>query len=197
MNVLATLRDRFAHALATIGVDAAEIAGPARHGAAQPGREVRRLPGQLRDAAGQAARQAAARDRPAARRDARRGRRLRAAGGRRARASSICGSRTTGSSTQLARRVADVERLGVPPAAEPRTYRRRLFVAQRRQADARRPHPLDRDRRRPLPHPEVPRPPHDQRQPSRRLGHPVRDDHLRLQALRRRSGAAPPSRSTS
>ena len=85
---------------------------------------------------------------------------------------------------QLAATSADVERLGVRAGRQAADDRRRLLVAERRQADARRPHSLDRDRRRALPHPEVPRPPHDQRQPSRRLGHPVRDDHLRLQAFR-------------
>ena len=39
----------------------------------------------------------------------------------------------------------------------------------------------------PVPHAAVPRPPGDQRQPHRRLGHAVRHDHLRLQALPRRA----------
>ena len=137
----------------------------------------------LRDAAGQAARQAAARDRAAARRCGRRGRPVRAAGNRRARASSICGSRTIGSPSSSTAAIGDAERLGVAAGREAADDRHRLLVAQRGQADARRPHPLDGDRRRALPHAEVPRPSHDQRQPPRRLGHAVRHDHLRLQAL--------------
>ena len=59
---------------------------------------------------------------------------------------------------------------------------------ERGQADARGPHPLDRDRRRALAHAAVPRPPRDRRQPHRRLGHAVRHDHLRLQAFSRSRG---------
>ena len=79
----------------------------------------------------------------------------------------------------------------------PRTIVIDYSVAERRQADARRPHPLHGDRRRPLSHAEVPRPPGDQRQPPRRLGHAVRHDHLRLQALRRPRRVCKRSRSTS
>ena len=63
--------------------------------------------------------------------------------------------------------------------------RDRLLRSQRGQADARGPYPLDRDRRRLVPHAPFPRPPGDQRQPPRRLGHAVRHDHLRLQAFSR------------
>ena len=95
---------------------------------------------------------------------------------------------------RLTAAVAD-PRLGIAPAARPRTFVDRLLGPQRGQADARRPHPLDGDRRRPVPRAAVPRPPGHQRQPHRRLGHAVRHDPLRLQALPRRGGlSAEPGR---
>ena len=58
---------------------------------------------------------------------------------------------------QLTAAVGD-PRLGVAPVAQPRTFVDRLLRPQRGQADARGPHPLDRDRRRPVPRAAVPRP---------------------------------------
>ena len=122
MNILALLRDRFAAALARWASTTREVPESGGDGAAQPGREVRRLPGQLRDAAGQAAGQAAARS---------------------CRGSSsrgwtwpTCASRRKSPgpgfinlrlkddwlAEQLAAASRDVERLGVAPAATPRTF---------------------------------------------------------------------------
>ncbi len=70
-----------------------------------------------------------------------------------------------------------------PPTGRSANVRHRLFGAQRRQADARRPYPFHRDRRRALSAAAVSRRPRGERQPSRRLGHPVRDGDLRLQAF--------------
>ena len=185
MNILALLRDRFAAALRATGRRRGRRARPGGDGAAQPGREVRRLSGQLRDAAGQAAGQAAA---GGCASSSSSGSTWPTCASRRkspGRASSICGSRTTGSPSSLPSPAATSSGWASRRPRRRGRFVDRLLVAECRQADARRPHPLDRDRRRALPHPEVPRPPRDQRQPPRRLGHAVRDDHLRLQALRR------------
>ncbi len=186
MNILDTLRTRFSAALAPLVDEPSAAAGA---GAAEPGRHVRRLPGQLsrcRWASGWAGRRARSPRRSSAVSTsptcATRPRSP-------APVSSTCGSATTGcwSSSHAASR--DADRLGVARVATPRTFVLDYSLAERRQADARGPHPLDRHRRRALPHAAVPRPLGDQRQPHRRLGHPVRHDHLRLQALRRRGGA--------
>ena len=118
MNILAELQDRFRAALAGLVDDPAELRGD---GAAQPGCQVRRLPGQLRHAAGQAAG-------PAAARRGRRGRRPSSTSTTSAsrprspgRASSTCGCKTTGWPRSWRAALAD-ERLGIAPAAQPRTY---------------------------------------------------------------------------
>ena len=80
----------------------------------------------------------------------------------------------------------------------PRDDRHRLLVAERRQADARRPHPLDGHRREPRPDPRGPRPQGHPRQPPGRLGPPVRPDPLGLEAPPRpgRPTSATPSASS-
>ena len=107
------------------------------------------------------------------------------------RASSTFGSATTPWPRRWRRR-GPTSGSAWPRSSRAAHDRGRLFEPQRRQADARGPHPLDGDRRRPRPDPPVPRPPGDHRQPPRRLGHPVRDDPLGLEALPRRRGLTPP-----
>ena len=70
----------------------------------------------------------------------------------------------------------------------------RFFRAERGQADARRPYPLDRYRRLVVPRVAIPGPHGHQRQPHRRLGHAVRHDPLRLAQLPRRGGLSPKPR---
>ena len=87
---------------------------------------------------------------------------------------------------QLQQALVDDQRLGVQPVASPRTYVIDYSSSQCRQADACGPYPFDGDRRRAVPGAAIPGSSDDQRQPHRRLGHPVRHDHLWLQALCRR-----------
>ena len=65
-----------------------------------------------------------------------------------ARGSSTSGSTTPGSRETLGDLLAD-DRLGIAPPDDAADGRDRLLLAQRRQADARRPHPLDGHRRQP------------------------------------------------
>ena len=102
-------------------------------------------------------------------------------------ASSTSGSATTGSS-QSPGRPARRRVAGHLPARDAQDGRHRLLVAQRRQADARRPHPLDGHRRQPGAHLRRARPPGDPRQPPRRLGLAVRHDPLGLEEPPRRGG---------
>ena len=188
MNVLAALKDRFRPALAGLVADQAKVGRAAGDDPAGAGREVRRLSGQLRDAAGQAARQAAARDRRA-------DHRAKPTLDDLCQPPEIAGPgfinlrlRTTGWPTQLnaagARRAAghsagrssrgrSSSTISSPNVAKPMhvghirstvigdaLYRTLRFLGHRV----------------------------DQRQPHRRLGHAVRDDHLWLQAFRRSRG---------
>ena len=68
-------------------------------------------------------------------------------------------------------------RLGVEMVARPETVRRRLFVAERGQGDARRPHAQHAHWGRPGPRARVPRLRRPAREPHRRLGHAVRYAH--------------------
>ena len=77
---------------------------------------------------------------------------------------------------------------GSLPARDAQDGRHRLFVAQRRQADARRPRPLDGHRRQPGTPLLRAGAPGDPRQPPRRLGLAVRHDPLGLEESPRRIG---------
>ena len=100
-------------------------------------------------------------------------------------------------SDALARRSASGGRkrpaAGHPESRSAADVRSRLFGPERGQADARRAHPLDGDRRCAVPRAAVPRPHGHQRQPHRRLGHPVRHDPLRLAPFPRRGRVPTPS----
>ncbi len=123
----------------------------------RPGRPLWRLPGQLRHGAGQAVDTRSRKSWPprsspgstwpisATRRKSP------------GRASSICGCRTRGSSSSLRPR-STIRAWALSRQRQPRTYVIDFSGSQRGQADARRPYPLDRDRRRPLPHAPLPRP---------------------------------------
>ena len=78
------------------------------------------------------------------------------------------------------------ERLGITPPERPKTVVDRLLLAERRQADARRPRPLDRDRREPGADLRGARPQGHPRQPPGRLGLAVRHDPLGLEEPPRR-----------
>ena len=80
------------------------------------------------------------------------------------------------------------DRLGVAPVVAAEDVRDRLQLAERGQADARRPPAQHDHRRRPGPAAALPGPPGRHRQPPRRLGHAVRHPAVRLQASPRRGG---------
>ena len=188
MNILAQLQTRFRTATCRPGWRSAFLRRTGRtrgDGPAEPGSEIRRLSGQLRDAAEEQAGPPAARDRDRSREPPRHRRDLRAPRDRRA------GLHQSAAPNGLAHAAVDRRRgrraAGHRARREAAQLRRRLFRPERRQTDARRPHPLDRHRRQPLPHPQIPRPHGYRRQSHRRLGHPVRDDYLWLQEFPRPS----------
>ena len=198
MNVLEQLRPAFAAATPEGGDPRAFAAGrPAQH---RP--EVRRLPGQRLHGDRQGGAEEPARGGAGGRR----GRRPRPDGRASPRSpgpdSSTSGSGTTGSRGRLGD-LLDDPKLGLAPPRDAEDGGDRLLVAQRRQADARRPPPLDGDRREPGPDLRGARPQGHPRQPPGRLGLAVRDDPLGLEEPpgrgrlrrrpRRRAGPALPA----
>ena len=190
MNIQAQLQEHFRAALTAIAEnqlsdgELAELLGMIRR---EPRSEIRRLSGQLRDAAGKAIGTCAARRGRKAGRTVGRASRIAGhvptAGNRWARLYQSAAARCLACGTVSPRGRGFA--FGHRKSRRAEDLYRRLFLAKRRQADARRPCSLDRDRRCALSHAQISGSSGDWRQPSRRLGHAVRDDHLRLEALSR------------
>ena len=194
MNLLALVQERFRAALNGLVDDVepyvamVKPAQDAKHGDYQANCAMT-----LAKALGQEA----ARRRPGDRRPPRPGRRARDAGDRRPGLHQPAAARPTGWPRQLQADGAQTTGSASSPPQPPQTYRHRLQLAERRQADARRPPAQHDHRRRPDAAAALPRPHGHHRQPPRRLGHAVRHAPVRLQELPRRGGLRRPTRCAS